>query len=97
MALSMMASKVSYENEAFIRETVEKHGKMEVAANGDYWNDYDGQATTQAFILLDKSDNQDTYIVTFRGTELFALINGHVIWISHGWSFPVLGKLMLVS
>ncbi|CAI8598200.1 unnamed protein product [Vicia faba] len=33
--------------------------------------DYDGQATTQALILLDKSDNQDTYIVTFRGTELF--------------------------
>lgn len=33
--------------------------------------DYEGQATTQAFILLDKSDNQDTYIVIFRGTELF--------------------------
>ncbi|RHN69350.1 putative triacylglycerol lipase [Medicago truncatula] len=33
--------------------------------------DYQGKATTEAFILLDKSDNQDTYILTFRGTELF--------------------------
>ncbi|KAK2389516.1 alpha/beta-Hydrolases superfamily protein [Trifolium repens] len=71
VALSMMASKAAYENKAFIRDTVENHWKMEVVASADYWNDYQGKATTQAFVLLDKSDNQDTYIVTFRGTELF--------------------------
>ncbi|XP_045816441.1 triacylglycerol lipase OBL1-like [Trifolium pratense] len=71
VALSMMASKAAYENKAFIRDSVQNHWKMEVVASGDYWNDYQGKATTQAFVLLDKSDNQDTYIVTFRGTELF--------------------------
>ncbi|KAK2389533.1 alpha/beta-Hydrolases superfamily protein [Trifolium repens] len=92
VALSMMASKAAYENRAFIRDTVENHWKMEVVASGDYWNDYQGQATTQAFVLLDKSDNQDTYIVTFRGTELFDAdqwsCNLDISWLE----LPSLGK-----
>ncbi|CAJ2667881.1 unnamed protein product [Trifolium pratense] len=71
VALSMMASKAAYENKAFIQDTVENHWKMEIVASGDYWNDYQQKATTEAFVLLDKSNNYDTYIVTFRGTELF--------------------------
>ncbi|XP_045814960.1 triacylglycerol lipase OBL1-like [Trifolium pratense] len=71
VALSMMTSKAAYENQAFIRDTVENHWKMEVVASGDYWNDFEGEATTQAYVLLNKSDNHDTYIVTFRGTEFF--------------------------
>ncbi|XP_058786993.1 triacylglycerol lipase OBL1-like [Vicia villosa] len=91
-ALSMMASKVSYENEAFIRETVEKHWKMEVAAIGNYWNDYEGEPSTQAFILLDKSDNQDTYIVTFRGTELFDADQWSSDFDISWLEFPCVGK-----
>ncbi|XP_045818361.1 triacylglycerol lipase OBL1-like [Trifolium pratense] len=71
VALSMMASKAAYENKAFIQDTVQNHWKMEIVASGDYWNDYQQKATTEAFVLLDKSNNYDTYIVTFRGTELF--------------------------
>ncbi|XP_061365318.1 triacylglycerol lipase OBL1-like [Gastrolobium bilobum] len=70
-ALSMMASKASYENEAFLRVTVKDHWKMELVACDYYWNDYQGKATTKAFILLDKSNDHDTYVVAFRGTIPF--------------------------
>lgn len=70
-ALSIMASKASYENQAFLRATVQDQWKMELVESGDYWNDYQGKATTQAFILRDKSEDHDTYIVAFRGTEPF--------------------------
>ncbi|WVZ23592.1 hypothetical protein V8G54_002136 [Vigna mungo] len=58
-ALSMMASKASYENEAFLKTTVE-----------DKWK-YQGKTTTQVLIVLDKYEDQHTYVVAFRGTEPF--------------------------
>ncbi|KAK7263133.1 hypothetical protein RJT34_30718 [Clitoria ternatea] len=70
-ALSMMASKVSYENKAFVQRIVEDHWKMELVDCRDYWNDYQEKATTQGFILLDKSEDHDTYVVAFRGSEPF--------------------------
>ncbi|KAK7386442.1 hypothetical protein VNO78_26671 [Psophocarpus tetragonolobus] len=71
-ALSMMASKVSYENKAFVRDVVVDKWKKElVDPCRDYWNDFQEKATTQAFIMLDKGEEQDTYVVAFRGTEPF--------------------------
>ncbi|XP_027347801.1 uncharacterized protein LOC113859185 [Abrus precatorius] len=70
-ALSIMASKVSYENKAVIQVIVEDRWKMELVECRDYWNDYQEKATTQAFILLDKGEDHDTYVVAFRGTEPF--------------------------
>ncbi|CAJ1942815.1 unnamed protein product [Sphenostylis stenocarpa] len=70
-ALCMMASKVSYENKAFVHDIVVNHWKMELVECRDYWNDYQGKATTQAFIMLDKSADHHTYVVAFRGTEVF--------------------------
>ncbi|KAK7346995.1 hypothetical protein VNO80_21519 [Phaseolus coccineus] len=69
--LSMMASKVSYENKALVHDTVVDHWKMELVEYRDYWNDYQEKATTQAFIMLDKREEHHTYMVAFRGTELF--------------------------
>lgn len=70
-ALSMMASKVSYENQAYVHAVVVNRWTMELIECRDYWNDHQEKATTQAFIMLDKSEDQDTYVVAFRGTEPF--------------------------
>ncbi|XP_010070351.2 triacylglycerol lipase OBL1 [Eucalyptus grandis] len=66
-ALSMMASKASYENEAYLRTTVTHHWQMEFLGFYNFWNDYQGKASTQAFMLRDR----DTIVVAFRGTEFF--------------------------
>lgn len=70
-SISIMASKASYENEAYLKTTIQDHWKMEFVGSYDYWNEYQEKATTQAFIALDKSEEVDTYVVAFRGTEPF--------------------------
>ncbi|XP_052204155.1 triacylglycerol lipase OBL1-like [Diospyros lotus] len=66
-ALSMMASKASYENKAYIQTTVKDQWKMEFLGFFDFWNVYQEKNTTQAFMLRD----QDLIVVAFRGTEPF--------------------------
>ncbi|TKY55707.1 feruloyl esterase A [Spatholobus suberectus] len=70
-ALSMMASKASYENAAFLKNTVEDYWKMEFVGFYNCSNDYQGKATTQVLIALDKHEDRHTYVVAFRGTEPF--------------------------
>ncbi|KAK7331067.1 hypothetical protein VNO77_25278 [Canavalia gladiata] len=70
-ALSMMASKVSYENVAFLKTTVEDHWKMEFVGFYDCLNGSKGKATTQVVVVLDKHEDRHTYVVAFRGTEPF--------------------------
>ncbi|XP_058772801.1 triacylglycerol lipase OBL1-like [Vicia villosa] len=71
VSLAMMASKASYENEAYLKSTITYDWKMKFVGFFDCWNEYQGKATTQVLIVLDKSKDRDTYVVAFRGTEPF--------------------------
>ncbi|CAI9777464.1 unnamed protein product [Fraxinus pennsylvanica] len=67
-SLSMMAAKVSYENKAYIESTVMDYWKMDFLGSYNFWNDYQGKATTQAFMF---NDQNDKIVIAFRGTEAF--------------------------
>ncbi|RYR78822.1 hypothetical protein Ahy_A01g003684 [Arachis hypogaea] len=71
VALSMMAAKAAYENAAFVQATIQDVWKMEFVGCYNCWNEYQGKATTQVLIFLDKYEERDTYVVAFRGTEPF--------------------------
>ncbi|CAI9282930.1 unnamed protein product [Lactuca saligna] len=70
-ALAIMAAKSSYENCAYIKETVEKHWKMEFLEYFDCWNDYEEDYTTQGFMWSDTTGESELIGVSFRGTSPF--------------------------
>ncbi|XP_058089546.1 triacylglycerol lipase OBL1-like [Magnolia sinica] len=74
-ALSVMAAKLSYENETFIKSTVTDKWKMEFVEYYHCWNDYQEQFSTQAFMLMDKSTAPELIVVSFRGTESFNAVD----------------------
>ncbi|KAG0476194.1 hypothetical protein HPP92_012624 [Vanilla planifolia] len=69
LSLSMMASKLSYENAAVIRNQVEKKWKMHFVRFFDCWNKYLKNRATQAFIFCDKAEDAKVIVLAFRGTE----------------------------
>ncbi|KAJ6791989.1 Uncharacterized protein M6B38_242570 [Iris pallida] len=74
-ALSIMAAKLSYENEARIRSTVRGCWNMEFLGYYNCWNDYENNFTTQAFIMSDKAADAELVVVAFRGTEPFNAVD----------------------
>ncbi|KGN62006.1 uncharacterized protein LOC101210786 isoform X1 [Cucumis sativus] len=70
-SLTVMASKLSYENHAFVKVTVQDHWKMELIGFYQFWNDFQEHHTTNAFILRDKISNPNIIVVVFRGTKFF--------------------------
>ncbi|CAH1421106.1 unnamed protein product [Lactuca virosa] len=70
-ALAIMAAKSAYENQAYIKETVEKHWKMEFLEYFDCWNDYEEDYTTQGFMWSDKTGESELIGISFRGTSPF--------------------------
>ncbi|KAL3505163.1 hypothetical protein ACH5RR_035004 [Cinchona calisaya] len=70
-ALSIMAAKLSYENEAFARNVVRGSWQMEFLGFFNFWNDYEELYTTHAIMFQDKSVDPDLVVVAFRGTSPF--------------------------
>ncbi|OAY84986.1 uncharacterized protein LOC109706574 [Ananas comosus] len=69
--LTMMASKVAYENAAYIEEAVTDHWKMHFVGFYSCWNKFLNNYTTQAFIFCDKAEDANYIVLAFRGTEPF--------------------------
>eukprot|EP00253_Pinus_taeda_P002702 PITA_02702 len=67
----VMASKLAYENELFIRNVVTKRWKMHFVEFFNCWNYLLGRKSTQAFIFCDKPVDAKLVVVAFRGTEPF--------------------------
>ncbi|XWS45267.1 hypothetical protein CRYUN_Cryun15aG0121800 [Craigia yunnanensis] len=92
-ALSIMACKAVYNNAAYTKAIVDGHWEMEHLRFKEYWNDFLRKADTQAFFFRDKSDDHDTIVVSFRGTEPFNADD----WCSDvdfSWyEFPFIGKI----
>ncbi|XP_052195465.1 triacylglycerol lipase OBL1-like [Diospyros lotus] len=70
-ALSMMASKASYENKAYLQTVVRDHWKMEFVDSFDFYNEHQKKSTTQAFVFRDRNVEPELIAVAFRGTEMF--------------------------
>ncbi|KAI3991116.1 hypothetical protein MKX01_022337 [Papaver californicum] len=86
-ALSAMAAKLFYENEALIKATVTDKWKMKFLYFYDFWNDYQDEAPMQAFMFQDKTDDPELIVVAFRGTEPFDA----EAWSIHGGFMKALG------
>lgn len=71
LSLSIMAAKLSYENEDFVQSVVRDHWKMEFLTFYNFWNEYQKKFSTQAFMFRDTSSDPALIVVAFRGTEPF--------------------------
>ncbi|EEF52390.1 uncharacterized LOC8278856 [Ricinus communis] len=70
-ALALMAAKLSYENQAFVRSIVTDHWNMEFLGFYNFWNEHQKLPSTQAFMLHDKKTDPNLIVVAFRGTDPF--------------------------
>ncbi|KAJ6827423.1 uncharacterized protein M6B38_368230 [Iris pallida] len=70
--LSVMASKLAYENEARIKSIVRGYWDMEFLGFYNCWEDFQDSFCTQAFMMSDKpveSGDAELVVVAFRGTD----------------------------
>ncbi|KAG7588469.1 Fungal lipase-like domain [Arabidopsis suecica] len=69
--LSIMASKLSYENENLIRSVLQDHWQMDLLGFYSCPNDYDQTRSTEVIVIRDTKENPNLIVVSFRGTDPF--------------------------
>ncbi|MCD9646779.1 hypothetical protein HAX54_036936 [Datura stramonium] len=67
-SLSIMAAKLSYENEAFSKKVITQNWQMDFIKLYNFWNAYQEVYTTQAIMFQDKVEDSNLVVVAFRGT-----------------------------
>ncbi|KAM7480675.1 hypothetical protein LguiA_028888 [Lonicera macranthoides] len=93
MDLSMMASKLAYENPNVVRNVVNQHWKMHFVDFYNCWNDYQKERSTQVFILCDKPKDANLILISFRGTEPFDADDWSTDFDYSWYEIPKLGKV----
>ncbi|XP_037497425.1 triacylglycerol lipase OBL1-like [Jatropha curcas] len=93
MDLSIMASKLVYENEKVIKHVVERHWKMHFVDFYNCWNEYQKESNTQVFIFTDKPRDANLIIVSFRGTEPFNAQDWSTDFDFSWYEVPKVGKI----
>ncbi|KAL2620142.1 hypothetical protein R1flu_000347 [Riccia fluitans] len=73
--LLVMASKLAYENAAYVERVVNRIWKMNFVEFYDCWNEFQRRRNTHVYLFTDKPENARAIIVAFRGTELFNAID----------------------
>eukprot|EP01018_Ginkgo_biloba_P001335 Gb_06716 [translate_table: standard] len=69
--LCIMAAKLSYQNEAVIRNVGTNRWKMHFVGFFNFWNDYLQTKSTQAFILCEEEVDAKLVVIAFGGTAPF--------------------------
>ncbi|KAF3503136.1 hypothetical protein F2Q69_00041465 [Brassica cretica] len=69
--LSIMASKLSYENINFVSSVLHNHWKMDLLGFYSCWNGYQEQRSTEVLVIKDASTDPNLIVVSFRGTDPF--------------------------
>ncbi|XP_057527461.1 triacylglycerol lipase OBL1-like isoform X2 [Amaranthus tricolor] len=90
-ALSIMASKLAYENEAFIKSAVTNRWEMEFVGFYNFYNEFQHKSTTQAFIFQPLS----YYTIREKLKEMLAsnknakfIVTGHSLGAALAILFP---------
>ncbi|KAF3642675.1 putative subtilisin-like protease-like [Capsicum annuum] len=91
--ISIMAAKLSYENEAVNRTVIQHHWQMHFLGLYNFWNAYEEQNSTQAIMFQDKIEDPNLIVVAFRGTNPF-YANAWITDIDLSWyDLEGLGKI----
>ncbi|RDX93601.1 Feruloyl esterase A, partial [Mucuna pruriens] len=91
--ISMMASKLSYENEEFVGNAVRNHWDMEFLGLHSFWNDYQELESTRAIIVQDRKSKPNLIVVAFRGTEPFEAVQWRTDVDISWYELPNVGRI----